>query len=343
MAARTEEATFPESPTRGRWERIASTRTLLVAIATMNAITGLAMALTLAPLSWGLDALVFRDGATALADDRWATGFLYTPVAAVAATPLTWLTPNLAAAAMTLIELLVLVAGTWWATRRLATADRLLAMVAVIGFAPVVNELLLGQVTILIGAAIWLVRDHDTPVAGIPLGIVLALVPKPLVVPVLLWMLVWRRRALAGSLATALVTTFGGLLLLGPEPYLRWGGALVEAGSVARHGNLALTSFASFPIAMAAGAAVIAVSCWAILSDRRRGFVFALIAGLLLAPYTLLYSASVLLVAAEPAAQLARVRAAGLALVANVVMVVAFPVWCVAAIVSLLPWHREAR
>ena len=316
---------------------------MLAAIAAMNAITGIAIAFTLAPLSWGLDARVFRDGAIAVADDRWAVGFFYTPVAALAATPLTWLSPDLAATVMMLLELLVLVIGTWWVTRRLATADRLLILVAAIGFAPVVNELLLGQVTILIGATIWLVRDQDTLVRGVPLGIVLALVPKPLLVPLLVWMVVWRRRALAGALATALAITCCGLLLLGPEPYVRWGGALVEAGSVARHGNLALTSVAPLPVAVVAGAAVVAVTSWAIMFDRRLGFVFALIAGLLLTPYTLLYSASVLLVAAEPAAQLARIRAAGLALVANIVMVVAFPAWCAAAMVSLLPWRRGER
>jgi hypothetical protein len=343
MPARTEQTSIWGSAAPAWRERITSTRMLLVAIAAMNTITGLAIAFTLAPLSWGLDARVFRDGAMALADDRWAEGFLYTPVAAFVATPLTWVTSDLAAVMMTFLELLVLVAGTWWATRRLATADRVLVILAALGFAPVVNELLLGQVTILIGAAIWVVRDHDTPVAGIPLGMVVALVPKPLVIPILLWMLVWRRRACAGALATVLVATLSGLLVLGPAAYIRWGEALVGAGSVTRHGNLAITSLVPFPLAIAAGTVVIAVTCWAILRNRRLGFVFALLAGLLLAPYTLLYSASVLLVAVEPAVQLARVRTAALALVANILMVVAFPAWCVAAMVSLLPWRRGGR
>jgi hypothetical protein len=326
------------SPAR---ERLTSTRMLLVKIAAMNAITGIAIAWTLAPLSWGLDARVFRDGATAVAQDRWAEGFFYTPLAAVVAMPLTWVTPEVAAAAMALLELLVLVAGTWWVTRRMAVPDRLLVLVAAIGFAPVVNELLLGQVTILIAVTIWAVRDRDEVAAGIPMGLALALVPKPLLIPLLVWMLVWRRRALAGALATALVATVGGLLLLGPEAYLRWGRALVEAGSVARHGNLALTSVSPVPLAAAAAVVVVVVTGWAILRERRLGFVFALIAGLLLAPYTLLYAASILLAAVEPAAQLARTRAALLALVANIVMVVAFPAWCAAAMVGLLPWRRR--
>ena len=163
MPARTEEATTPESATGGWRERFTSTRMLIVGIAAMNAITGLALAFRLARLSWGLDALLFRDGATALPDDRWAEGFIYTPVAALVATPLTWVTPDVASVMMTLLELLVLVTGTWWATRRLAAADRLLVVVAAIGFAPVVNELLLGQVTILIGAAIWVLEGPRHP------------------------------------------------------------------------------------------------------------------------------------------------------------------------------------
>ncbi len=52
----------------------------------------------------------------------------------------------------------------------------------------------------LIAAAVYPVRDarRRTPAAS-PLGIALALIPKPLLLPVLLWMLVRRRQALLGA------------------------------------------------------------------------------------------------------------------------------------------------
>ena len=80
-------------------------------------------------------------------------------------------------------------AGVARETERLATVDRVLVFVAALGFVPVIYELIMGQVTMLIAAALYPVRERDGHARGIGSGIVLALFAKPMLLPVLLWML----------------------------------------------------------------------------------------------------------------------------------------------------------
>ena len=85
---------------------------------------------------------------------------------------------------MTLIGLAILMTGVWLESRGLAPVDRVLVAIAALGFAPVVYELLLGQVTFLITAAMYpVVRRADSFRTGIAQGVALA--PKPLLIAVL--------------------------------------------------------------------------------------------------------------------------------------------------------------
>ena len=68
--------------------------------------------------------------------------------------PLTWVSPTAASIVMTSIGLGILMIGVWLETRGQAPLDRVLVAVAAVCFAPVVYELLLGQVTFLISAAL---------------------------------------------------------------------------------------------------------------------------------------------------------------------------------------------
>ena len=156
--------------------------------------------------------------------------------------------------------------------------DRILIVIAAVTFVPVVYELLLGQVTMLIAAAIYPVRDRDGVRRGIPLGIVLALIPKPMLLPVLLWMLVRRRHALLGTIAAAAAMTLIGVVLMGPDIYRAWVDVLTATGEITRRGNLALTSIDAPAITAILLIATIAAAAWAVLRDDRRGFVAVLLA-----------------------------------------------------------------
>ncbi len=325
-------------------------RPTLVALATMNAIIGLASVATLAPLSFGRDANFYRQCAQTLVNGAGGCGSLYPPLVAIVAMPLTLVSPTAAAIVMSSIGLGILMIGVWLETRGHAPLDRVLVAVAAACFAPVVYELLLGQVTFLISAALYpMVRRADGHRNGIPTGIALALAPKPLLLPVLFWMLVWRRRALGTALAVALVLTGLGLVLTGPDQYRQWLSVLTGAGQASVSGTFALSLSGNNslwpldPVKIVIAGAVGLATLWTILADSTRGLVAALLAGLLLAPYTGLYAASILLLAVTPALAFAPRATRVLALIANPVMglMLALAAWSVAALAVCVPWRRS--
>ena len=310
-------------------------RPALVAIAAMNAITGLVAAVVLAPVAFGADAGFYRDCAMGVGAPGCASS-LYSPLAAIVAWPLTLLSPLGAALVMSGIGASILVAGVIIETRGRAPVDRLLVLVAAAGFAPVVHELLLGQISFPLAATVFLAaRRPDGYRTGIPLGIALAIAPKPLLVPVLGWMLVRRRKALAGAVAAAAVVTGAAVLVAGTAAYGTWLSTLLGLGresvagtaALSTHGNLSIWPLD--PPRLVVALAVLAGAAWCVLRDEERGFVAAILAGLVLSPYTGLYAGTVLLLAVRPALGFAPRATRLLALGANV---------CLAMLTALVPW-----
>ncbi len=299
-----------------------SGRPVLFTVAAINVVSGLAELLVLAPQIGGRDAELLRRCALPLADVG-ADCSPYPPLAEVVLRPLTWMSPIQAALAMTVVSLVFLVLGVWLETRGSATIDRVLVGIAVLSFGPVVHELILGQTTLLIAAALYpLVRRRDAFPAGIPLGIALALAPKPMLLPVLAWALVWRPRGLLAGLATAAGLSSVGVALLGVGRYIDWASVATGLGHVSLTGDFAQGNFSLFshgitPPMLALGAVVGLVTLWVISRDESRGFVAALFAGLLVAPYSMLYAPSILLLGLRPALAFAPRATRLLALVAN--------------------------
>jgi alpha-1,2-mannosyltransferase len=328
---------------KSRLRGLGADRPILVAIATINAIFGVAGALILIPLTFGSDAEIYRRGAQGIHDGFIAKDFLYPPLTGILLTPLTWLTLPAASVLMSLVGLAILITGVALETRRLELVDRLLILVAALGFLPVTYELITGQVTMLIAAAVFPIRNGDGLARGIGLGLVLALFAKPMLLPLLVWMLVWRRQALLSTLLTAAAVSATGLVLLGPDIHRAWLQALVGTGQIVRPGNLALTALGSPVIVVPLAVVVAALALWAILRDERRGFVAAFLAAMLVAPFTLMYQVSILLVAVRPALAVGPRVTRGLALIANPAMLVAFMAWAAAALLSVVPFRRRAE
>jgi hypothetical protein len=318
-------------------------RPYLVALATLNAIFGLAALTILVPLSFGFDVETYRRGAVDIESGVIATGYLYAPLFAVLARPLTLVSLPIATVALGTVSLIILVAGVRIETRGMALMDRLLVVIAVLGFVPLVYELVVGQVTLFIAAAVYAVRDRDGGLRGIPLGIVLALVPKPLLLPLLAWMLLRRRRALGSAVMTALAMTAAGIGLLGIDIYSRWLDALAGTGQITRQGNQAISDLGSPELVVPLVVLVIAVAGWVILREEGRGFVAALVAGLLIAPYTQMYSVSILLLAVRPALAIVPRATRLLAFVANPAVLIAFLPWAAAVLVSVVPTPRRSQ
>ena len=333
-----------------RW----SGRPTLFAVAVMNAITGIGFGAAIAAANFGADSGLYRECALLLAEGQAEfCGFLYSPLMALAARPLTWISTTTAMLTMTLVGVGVLLAGVALETRGQALLDRVLVAVAALTFAPVVFELLLGQTTLLIAATIYLVaRRPDSFWNGIPFGVALALAPKPLLFPILVWMLVWRRRAITATAMTSLILTGVGIVLLGLEQYRDWVSVLTGAGSASVSGTFILAThemgnFSMWPFNPATlllAGAVVVTTLWTILRDPSRGFVAALLAGLLLAPYSLLYAFSILLLAVKPAFAFAPRATRLLALSANLAFLLAhaLTVWSLAGLVACLTTESSA-
>jgi hypothetical protein len=333
-----------------RW----SGRPTLFAVAVMNVITGVGLGAYIAADNFGGDSGLYRQCAVLLAEGQTQfCGFLYSPLMALVARPLTWVSPTVAILAMTLIGVVIVVLGVTLDTRGRAGIDRVLIAAAALTFAPVVYELLLGQTTLLIAAALYPVaRRPDGIREGIPFGIALALAPKPLLLPVLVWMLVWRRRALAATLLTTLALTGLGIAFLGLEQYREWLLVLTGAGRETIGGTFWLSArdtgnfsvWPLSPVTFAVACAVGVLALWAIARDAARGFVAALLAGLLLAPYSLLYAFSILLLAVKPALEFAPRATRVLALIANLVRAspVVMIAWSLAGL-SACVWFKRPR
>lgn len=312
-------------------------RLLLAAIATINGISGLWALTLLGPLAAGADVETYRRGVMGVQAGVYAPGFLYAPLVAVLAMPLTWMPSHVAAMFMTGLGLVVLAAGLRHETRGLDRVDRVLISVSVLGFIPVVYELLLGQVTLLIAGAIYLIRDRDGLARGLPMGLALALVPKPVLIPVMVWMLIRRPRATAGAIIGAAVATIAGVLLLGVGIYAKWLAALVETGQITRRGNVSLTVLEEPAIVLPMVVLTSLAVLWAIVAEERRGFVASLVGAMLIQPFTLMYAASMLLIAVGPALAVAPRALRVLAVTANAGVILAFPAWAMAALLAMLP------
>ena len=67
-------------------------------------------------------------------------------------------------------------------------------IVAGVLFLPAMSDLLLGNVTIVLTALALIAIRTDRIGAGVAFGVALAAVPKPLFIPLLLWMVAYRRQ-----------------------------------------------------------------------------------------------------------------------------------------------------
>jgi hypothetical protein len=313
-------------------------RPALVGLAVVSAIVGGFALVRAAEKVWAADAERNLEAARALANGSFGTvvDYLYSPLAAALTMPALAVPADVAVLAWLAFELLVLMVATAVATRGLERPDRVLAGIVVICFLPILYDLELGNVTVLVAASVAVVAwAPDRVATGIPLGLVLATAPKPQLIPVLIWLVVFHRRALAGAIGTAVLATLAGLALAGSAAYVTWVDVLRAPRYLGgeRVINLALWSL-PLPLALAGSVAAVGAFVLALRRGYWPGLIAAICVGLLMAPYTLIYAAAVLLVGVPAAARAAPRAVLALAVTAPVALVLVFPVW-VGAVLSL--------
>jgi len=327
-----------------RWTIAA--RPALAGLAGLSVIVGAFAVARAAQNVWAVDALRNLAAAVALLNGTFGSvpDYLYSPLAAALTVPALALPTDVAVVAWLALKMAVLAVGTAVGTRGLDGIDRFLLGVAVVGFLPILYDLELGNVTVIVLAAVAAIAwTPDRVATGIPMGLILATAPKPQLVPVLVWLVVAHRRALVGAVVTAALATLVGLALTEPAAYAAWVEAL-RAPAYLNSGEVMNLALWSLPPVVAVPSAIAAIG-GSFLALRRGywpGLIAAICVGLLMAPYTLVYAGGVLLVAVPAAARAAPRAVLALAVTAPVALVVVFPVWVGAALLlaALMPADR---
>jgi hypothetical protein len=319
---------------KGTRTLLASRRLWLVALAATGAIIGIGLVSLIAQDAWALDIERYVKASRDLMGGRFGTdrAYLYSPLAALVTLPLTLVPMGVAIFAWLAVKLAVLAVAVRHEVAGLDRVDGLLIGVAALFFLPTSYDLLLGNVTVFVVVAVAIVAWRtDRYSSGIALGLILATAPKPQLIPILIWMIAYRRRALVGAMAAGGVATVLGVLLAGVGAYAAWIEVLRTPlyFESRMEGNLnpdAVVPALALPIkALTLGGFLIALR-----RGESGGFVAALATGLLIAPYTLAYGAMLLLLAVRPVVRTSLPVGLGLSLIGSAAVVLALPFYALA-------------
>jgi len=298
---------------------------------------------------WAIDLTLVLDAARRLgageplyADPK----FLYPPLAAVVATPLLAVDGFALSLVYAALKAILAVAGVVALTARRRPADRALATVALVLSLPFLHDVFLGNANVVLVATMGLAAFGPNRARhGILLGLAAAIVAKPFLVPFGLWLLVARRRVLAGTLASGTAATVLGAALTGIPAYADWVRALVAGGRYAAPfaGNHGVTAL--WPAAWGPVAAVTAIALVVVLLRARPPvpLVWAATAGILLAPYAGTYSALPIALAMPSLVALSPGFAVAIVAVSPLATTHPLPFYAAAIMLGSLVLGRRAR
>ena len=177
-------------------------------------------------------------------DPYAVAGYFYPPLGALVALPFAEIGEDAGLWVWFALKVAIVLWCVADATRAAGWIVRAAAFAFVLTSAFIFDDLWLGNVSIVMAAAIYIAVSHDRPAASVPLGIVLAAVAKPFLLPVLLWMFVYRRRSAVTTVVTALVATAFAVLAMGPAVYRDYLQALTGATGLDLRFGLGLSGVA---------------------------------------------------------------------------------------------------
>ena len=268
-------------------------------------------------------------------------GFVYAPFALLVALPFRvvgewgWFAVEVAALVWIMLD----------ASKELEWPSRAVVVIAGLLFLPATSDLLLGNVTIVL-AALGLIAIRSNRVgAGLAFGIALAAVPKPLFIPLILWMVRYRRRSLAGTIAGGLIASGVGVLVLGMDRYLSflsalWSGAGIPSDFV---GNLGLSVVSPMLGVIGNVVALAAVGAGIVFLSADSALLVASLAGVFMGTYAGQYAAVPLLISLPILAASHRRRALAIGAL-SLGFVLAMPlIAAISMVVGAVPSRRRQR
>ena len=224
-------------------------------------------------------------------DPYSVAGYLYPPPGALVMLPFTALGAEAGLWAWFAIKVGIALWCVLDATRGRPALVRLLAIVFVATLLGVMDDLWLGNVSILMAASIYLAVSRDSPWAAVPLGLVIGALAKPFLVPFLVWMVVYRRAGALVAIGTAAALTVVAFVLMGPATYRAYLDALTAATGMDLSYSQGLAGIAPgllVPLSIAALVGFAAL-LWA-SRDESSLLLWSLLVGLVAAPYVTQYA-----------------------------------------------------
>ena len=249
------------------------------------------------PSWWAMDFVTYDaarrvvDGAALYADPK----YLYPPLASLLGIPLLALDRFSASLVLAAGKVLLAAVCVLWLTPNWRATSRALAFVGLVASLPFLHDLMLGNTNVLVVAAmVPALFGHSHPRNGVLLGVAAAAFAKPLMIPVLLWLAIWRRGTFVGAVVAGAIGSAVAVAVFGPSSYADWvaavggGSTWLSAPFAGNHGVTALAPALWPPVAAATAALLVLV-----LARRgpRTGLVWVLASGILLVPYAGTYSA----------------------------------------------------
>jgi hypothetical protein len=224
-------------------------------------------------------------------DPYTVAGNLYPPPGAFLLAPLSPLGPEAGLWTWFAIKVAIVVACVFDATRGRPLLVRVVAFAFMATLLGLLDDLWLGNVSILIAATIYLAVSRDRPWASVPLGLALGLVAKPFLVPVVLWFLIYRRHFAAALIGAAATATVVAIVFMGLGAYREYIDALRVATGIDLSYGQGLAALAP-PLLIPASVVVGLVFLGLLWKSRDESsvLVWSLLVGLVAAPYVVPYS-----------------------------------------------------
>lgn len=254
--------------------------------------------------------------------------FRYTPLGALLFVPLVPLSSTAAAWAWLGAKLVLLAVAARWFARPWTGVDRCLVVLALLSFPPIVHDLVLGNVSTLTLLVLLTVARWPDARGGVALGLLLAFMPKPHLIPVLAYFAIRQPRAFAASIGTIGISVLAGVSLFGIDPWLNFVGTLREPLERTFTANIGFSGLLG-PVGVVVGVVVaVAIFISGVLVGGRAGFGLSIIAGIVAGPYTFIHYLAGTIVAAEP---VLRTRPKRLAVFPSLLVIPPLmPIWLVA-------------
>ncbi|HEY6608254.1 MAG TPA: glycosyltransferase family 87 protein [Candidatus Limnocylindria bacterium] len=334
-----------------RLARLLSRKSTLVALAAASFLAAdLVLIFVIGPIDFAFDfTCCYQQAGERLITDpstlyQWSDTytFRYTPLGALLFVPLVPLSAGAAAWAWLVIKLGVLGVTAVWYSRPWEGMDRRLVLLAVVAFPPIVHDLVIGNVSTITVLVLLAVARWPDARGGVALGLLLALMPKPHLIPVFVYLAIRQPRAFLASVATIGVAVLAGVALFGIDPWLEFAGTLREPLERTFTANIGFSGLLG-PIGVVVGVAVAGVIF--VVGARTagaRGYGLSIVAGIVAGPYTFIHYLAGSIVAAEP---VLRTRPRRLAPFPSLLLVTPLvPIWLVglAAVIRGAPEPSHA-